>query len=71
MILVPVKNLSNAKQRLAGLLDAAQRTQLAHAMLEDVLRAAAAYGEDDVSVVTSDPFTHRRVTSTGETPNAK
>ena len=56
MILVPVKNLSNAKQRLAGLLDAAQRTQLAHAMLEDVLRAAAAYGEDDVSVVTSDPF---------------
>ena len=56
MILVPVKSLSNAKQRLAGLLDAAQRTQLAHAMLEDVLRAAAAYGEDGVSVVTSDPF---------------
>ena len=56
MILVPVKNLTNAKQRLSTLLDASSRTKLAQLMLADVLRAVADYGEDDVSLVTSDPF---------------
>ena len=56
MILVPVKILANAKQRLAHVLDQAKRTELAHAMLEDVLGALAQSGADDVSLVTSDPF---------------
>ena len=36
---VPVKNLGNAKQRLAGVLDQPARTELFRAMLEDVLEA--------------------------------
>ena len=39
MILIPVKNLSWAKQRLAAVLDQAARTALAQAMLYDVLTA--------------------------------
>jgi 2-phospho-L-lactate guanylyltransferase len=53
MILVPVKNLNRAKQRLAPLLDQPARTALAHAMLRDVLEALAG---NDVCLVTSDPF---------------
>jgi 2-phospho-L-lactate guanylyltransferase len=56
MILVPVKNLRNAKQRLSPLLDSSTRTELAQAMLADVLQAIADCGEKDVSLVTSDPF---------------
>jgi 2-phospho-L-lactate guanylyltransferase len=56
MILVPVKNLSIAKQRLASVLNQSARTELAHAMLTDVLEAIAAFAGDDVFVVTSDPF---------------
>ena len=56
MILVPVKILANAKQRLASVLDQSSRTELAHAMLEDVLGALAQSGADDVSLVTSDAF---------------
>ena len=56
MILVPVKNLANAKQRLAHVLDQSARTELAHAMLEDVLLALADSSADEVSLVTSDPF---------------
>jgi len=56
MILIPVKNLSNAKQRLSKVLDQSIRTDLAHAMLADVLQAVAAYGREDASLVTSDPF---------------
>jgi 2-phospho-L-lactate/phosphoenolpyruvate guanylyltransferase len=56
MILIPVKNLRNAKQRLSMLLDASARTQLAQAMLSDVLEAVAEFGQDGVSLVTSDPF---------------
>jgi 2-phospho-L-lactate guanylyltransferase len=37
MILVPVKNTSSAKQRLAAVLDQPSRTALAQAMLHDVL----------------------------------
>jgi len=56
MILVPIKNLRNAKQRLAHLLDSATRTELAHAMLSDVLGAISDFAGDDVSLVTSDLF---------------
>ena len=57
MILVPVKNLANAKQRLASLLDQPSRTQLAQAMLLDVLETLFAWkGRTDVALVTSDPY---------------
>jgi 2-phospho-L-lactate/phosphoenolpyruvate guanylyltransferase len=61
VILVPVKNLSGAKQRLASLLDQKARTELAQAMLHDVLSAIAAWDDEhkarpDVAVVSSDPF---------------
>lgn len=56
MILIPVKNLSNAKQRLSALLDGPARTEFARTMLGDVVRAAAQFDGDDVSVVTSDAF---------------
>lgn len=57
MILVPVKNLSNAKQRLASVLDQGSRTELAQAMLFDVLEVLAAWTlRPAVSIVSSDPF---------------
>jgi 2-phospho-L-lactate guanylyltransferase len=57
MILVPVKNLANAKQRLASIVDQFARTELAQAMLFDVLETiSTCVDHDDVSVVTSDPF---------------
>jgi len=57
MILVPVKNLANAKQRLAPVLDQSARTELAQAMLADVLGVLAAWPNRlEVSVVTGDPF---------------
>ncbi|HXE89982.1 MAG TPA: 2-phospho-L-lactate guanylyltransferase [Terriglobales bacterium] len=55
MILVPVKNLASAKQRLSPVLDAAERFALAEAMLADVLTAIAAWrARPAVAVVTSD-----------------
>jgi 2-phospho-L-lactate/phosphoenolpyruvate guanylyltransferase len=56
MILLPVKNLSQAKQRLASALDQAARTELARTMLTDVVEAIADYAGDDVVLVSSDPF---------------
>ena len=57
MILVPVKNLDHAKQRLAPLLDGSARTRLAQALLFDVLETlAACLNRPEVSLVTSDPF---------------
>jgi 2-phospho-L-lactate guanylyltransferase len=57
VILVPVKNLSGAKQRLASLLDQPSRTALAQAMLHDVLSSLAAWNHrPPVAVVSSDPF---------------
>src|SRR5437764_8310142 len=56
MILIPVKDLSNAKQRLRDVLDQRVRTELAQTMLVDVLHAVAEYGKEDVSLVTSDGF---------------
>jgi 2-phospho-L-lactate guanylyltransferase len=57
MILVPVKNLSEAKQRLSPLLTPEERLALARAMCEDVLQALARWQRRPaVAVVTSDPF---------------
>jgi 2-phospho-L-lactate/phosphoenolpyruvate guanylyltransferase len=57
MILVPVKNLAGAKQRLASLLDQPARTELAQAMLLDVLETLAGWvHRPEVGIVTSDPF---------------
>jgi 2-phospho-L-lactate guanylyltransferase len=57
VILVPVKNLSAAKQRLAALLDQPMRTELAQAMLHDVVTTLAAWPRRPAcALVTSDPF---------------
>lgn len=57
MILVPVKNLAGAKQRLAAILDQPTRTELAQAMLLDVLETLATWANrPEVGIVTSDPF---------------
>lgn len=56
MILIPVKNLSGAKQRLAAVLDQSSRTELAQAMLTDVAEAVIAAACDDVALVTGDAF---------------
>jgi 2-phospho-L-lactate/phosphoenolpyruvate guanylyltransferase len=57
MILIPVKSLTNAKQRLASVLDQATRTELAQAMLLDVIETLYAWANrPDVGIVTSDPF---------------
>ena len=57
VILVPVKNLSSAKQRLAAVLDQPSRTELAQAMLHDVLTALHDWkNRPQVALVTSDPY---------------
>ncbi len=57
MILVPVKNLANAKQRLSSVLDPEARQELAQAMCADVLDTLAHWqARPAVTVVTSDPF---------------
>jgi 2-phospho-L-lactate/phosphoenolpyruvate guanylyltransferase len=56
MILLPVKNLVKAKQRLASALDQSTRTELAQLMLSDVVAAIAAFAGDEVALATSDPF---------------
>jgi 2-phospho-L-lactate guanylyltransferase len=57
VILIPVKNFSEAKQRLAPALDQASRTQLAQAMLHDVLSAMHDWRSGTpVALVTGDPF---------------
>ncbi len=55
ILLIPFKSLATAKQRLAAALDQQQRSQLAEAMLRDVMTAAAGVaGQVDVAVVSSD-----------------
>jgi 2-phospho-L-lactate/phosphoenolpyruvate guanylyltransferase len=57
VILIPVKNLSSAKQRLAALFDQAARTELAQTMLHDVVAALASWhGRPACSMVTNDDF---------------
>ena len=57
MILLPVKNLASAKQRLAAVLDQPTRTELAQFMLLDILETLANWPDHpEVGIVTSDPF---------------
>ena len=57
MILVPLKDSKHAKQRLAALLDQPARTELAQAMLEDVLEVIASWPKrPEVGLITRDPF---------------
>jgi 2-phospho-L-lactate guanylyltransferase len=57
MLLIPVKNFANSKQRLAAALTPEQRRELAIAMLEDVLAAVAAWTpRPPAALVTSDPI---------------
>jgi 2-phospho-L-lactate guanylyltransferase len=66
VILVPVKNLSGAKQRLATILDQRSRTKLAQAMLHDVLTALHGWkSRPQVAVVTSDPYAVTLATECG------
>jgi 2-phospho-L-lactate guanylyltransferase len=54
-LLIPVKSMGNAKQRLADALDQHHRTLLAEAMLRDVLTAVSRVADRvDVFVVTGD-----------------
>lgn len=54
--LVPVKDLSQAKERLSSFLSKAQRYKLAVAMLDDVLAAVReSSGFERVALVTTDP----------------
>jgi 2-phospho-L-lactate guanylyltransferase len=63
VILVPVKNLSAAKQRLAAILDQPSRTALAQAMLHDVLTTLHNWkNRPPVAIVSSDPYAIRRAT---------
>lgn len=55
-ILIPVKDLAHAKQRLAALMTQEERTQLAWAMLENTFAAAAqARAVDRIAIVTLYP----------------
>ncbi len=57
MILIPVKDTSSAKQRLAAILDQPSRTALAQAMLYDVLTTLHDWkGHPAIAVVSSDPY---------------
>ncbi len=57
--LVPLKDLVQAKTRLAGLLSPSERRALAQAMLEDVLAVLAAHPQvEGVTLVSDDPSAH-------------
>ena len=57
MILVPVKHLANAKQRLAPVLDRAARLELAQLMLLDMCETLARWANrPEISFVSSEPF---------------
>jgi 2-phospho-L-lactate/phosphoenolpyruvate guanylyltransferase len=57
VILIPIKQTRAAKQRLASVLDPSARTELAQAMLHDVLAAVDDWKErPGVGIVTSDAY---------------
>ncbi len=65
---VPVKELGQAKQRLAGTLSGALRRELMLAMLEDVLSAlSAASGLGGIAIVSTDPAVAGIVARSGAT----
>src|SRR5436309_10194515 len=66
MILVPIKDFANAKQRLAPVLTPEQRCQLARVMFADVLRALAAMlPSPTVAVVSRDAEAMRMASQFG------
>jgi 2-phospho-L-lactate/phosphoenolpyruvate guanylyltransferase len=66
--LIPVKIFARSKQRLAPLLSAQERTALAVAMFQDILRAVApARGLDQVCVVSADREALRLARAAGAT----
>ncbi len=66
MILIPVKNLGNAKQRLASVLDQPSRTALAQAMLRDLMETIASWKDrPEAAVVSGDAFAIRLARSLG------
>jgi 2-phospho-L-lactate guanylyltransferase len=57
MILVPIKDLSGAKQRLSPVLSQSERTELARAMAEDVFDALVPFASDPgVTIVSGDAW---------------
>jgi 2-phospho-L-lactate guanylyltransferase len=57
VILIPIKDSSTAKQRLASVLDQPSRTRLAQAMLHDVVAALNEWSaRPAVALVTNDPY---------------
>src|SRR5947207_6849971 len=68
---VPVKDVTNAKQRLMRVLDGPERRELARAMLVDVLRAFGGAGVDRVWVVTREPEVAAIARSLGAEPLAE
>jgi 2-phospho-L-lactate guanylyltransferase len=57
MILVPIKDLRGAKQRLSPILSPEERTQLARAMAEDVFDALVPFASwPGVAIVSGDPW---------------
>ncbi|MGH9580744.1 MAG: 2-phospho-L-lactate guanylyltransferase [Terriglobales bacterium] len=66
MILVPIKNLQHAKQRLAPVLEAGERSALAQAMMDDVFTALAQWrNHPPVAVVTGDALARERARDHG------
>ena len=58
--LLPLKEFANAKRRLSGVLDGAQRIRLQEAMVSDVLHALDGHPDlDGIVVVSSDPAARR------------
>jgi 2-phospho-L-lactate guanylyltransferase len=65
-LLLPIKDLRNAKQRLAGVLSAEERLALARAMLADTLRAVRGVQRaDKIFVVTNYPPAMQTATENG------
>ena len=65
-LVIPIKQLSGAKQRLSGLLDPLQRQMLCRAMVEDVLEVASTCDQiTQILVVTSDDDVAELVSSYG------
>ena len=65
-VIIPIKNLSNAKQRLAGILTPELRSGLVLAMLEDLLGKLAEVNNTRIWVIAS----NRRVSSLAESVGA-
>lgn len=64
MILIPIKDLRGAKQRLSPILSSEERTQLARAMAEDVFDALVPFAlAPGVAVVSGDPWASQQAKS--------